>query len=171
VFERIILGPIQKDFITYTGLCQFSHWQHMGDSLCMPPSERTSAGQYIRNSIHDEHQHCLHWRLYRSSFLCFLGTLAFREAGIDREGIEEYQVQFFLCLLSSSWGGFGYFLLAPFTYSFWRIFLGNTGIMKTIPTLSDYIENLIDIIIGSALAFQLPIISYVLTRIGLILLS
>jgi len=64
---------------------------------------------------------------------------------------------------------FGYYLLAPFTYSFLANFqLGNTGIMQTIPTLADYIENLIDIIIGSALAFQLPIISYVLTRIGLI---
>jgi sec-independent protein translocase protein TatC len=40
--------------------------------------------------------------------------------------------------------------------------------MTTIPTLADYIENLTDIIIGSALAFQLPIISFVLTRIGLI---
>ncbi|WP_350340053.1 twin-arginine translocase subunit TatC [Paraflavitalea speifideaquila] len=34
--------------------------------------------------------------------------------------------------------------------------------------MSDYMENLVDIIIGSALAFQLPVVSYVLTRIGLI---
>src|SRR5215510_6067332 len=36
VFDRIILGPIQKDFVTYTGLCKFSRWVGMGDSLCMP---------------------------------------------------------------------------------------------------------------------------------------
>ncbi|HYJ37350.1 MAG TPA: twin-arginine translocase subunit TatC, partial [Chitinophagaceae bacterium] len=64
---------------------------------------------------------------------------------------------------------FGYFLLAPFTYSFLANYqLGKSGIMQTIPTLADYIENLINIIIGSALAFQLPVVSYVLTQIGLI---
>ena len=34
--------------------------------------------------------------------------------------------------------------------------------------LSDYIDNLIDITIGSALSFQLPVVSYVMTKIGLI---
>jgi sec-independent protein translocase protein TatC len=76
---------------------------------------------------------------------------------------------FFVSFFFLAGAGFGYFLLAPFTYSFLANYqLGNSGIMRTIPTLSDYIENLVDIIIGSALAFQLPIISYVLTRIGLI---
>ncbi|HYC29621.1 MAG TPA: twin-arginine translocase subunit TatC, partial [Chitinophagaceae bacterium] len=37
VFDHIILGPIQKDFVTYTGLCRLSHWLHVGDALCMPP--------------------------------------------------------------------------------------------------------------------------------------
>src|SRR5689334_8368739 len=37
VFDRVILGPIQKDFITYTGLCNFGRWIRIGDSLCMPP--------------------------------------------------------------------------------------------------------------------------------------
>ena len=38
----------------------------------------------------------------------------------------------------------------------------------TRPTLDDYLDNLLDILIGSGIAFQLPLISYVLTHIGLI---
>ena len=34
--------------------------------------------------------------------------------------------------------------------------------------LSDYIENLTNITLGAALSFQLPVVSYVLTKIGLI---
>ena len=34
--------------------------------------------------------------------------------------------------------------------------------------LSDYIDNLVDITVGAGLAFELPVISFVLTRIGLI---
>jgi sec-independent protein translocase protein TatC len=76
---------------------------------------------------------------------------------------------FFVSAFFFMGAAFGYFLLAPFTYSFLANYqLGKTGIMRTIPTLSDYIENLVDIIIGSALAFQLPIISFVLTKIGII---
>ena len=29
VFDNIILGPIRKDFVTYTGLCNFGHFLHM----------------------------------------------------------------------------------------------------------------------------------------------
>src|SRR5579862_4470767 len=32
----------------------------------------------------------------------------------------------------------------------------------------DYLDNLLDILIGSGIAFQLPLVSYVLTHIGLI---
>jgi sec-independent protein translocase protein TatC len=64
---------------------------------------------------------------------------------------------------------FGYFLLAPFTFSFLANYrMGNLGLLETKPTLDDYLDNLVDILIGSGISFQLPLISYVLTRIGLI---
>jgi sec-independent protein translocase protein TatC len=64
---------------------------------------------------------------------------------------------------------FGYFLLAPFTFSFLSNYkLGVSGMLITRPTLDDYLDNLLDILIGSGIAFQLPLISYVLTHIGLI---
>ncbi|HEY4111524.1 twin-arginine translocase subunit TatC, partial [Puia sp.] len=64
---------------------------------------------------------------------------------------------------------FGYFLLAPFTFSFlFNYQIGTSGAIKTIPTLDDYVENLVDIILGAGIAFQLPLVSYVLTTIGLI---
>jgi sec-independent protein translocase protein TatC len=64
---------------------------------------------------------------------------------------------------------FGYFLLAPFTFSFLSNFkLGVLGALETKPTLDDYMENMIDIIIGAGLAFQLPVVSYVLTKMGMI---
>jgi len=34
--------------------------------------------------------------------------------------------------------------------------------------LSDYIDNLVNITLGAAIAFQLPVVTYVLTRIGLV---
>ena len=60
-------------------------------------------------------------------------------------------------------------MLAPFTFSFLANFqLGKTGILVTKPTLTDYIENLVNLTLGAAISFQLPVVAYVLTRIGLI---
>jgi sec-independent protein translocase protein TatC len=64
---------------------------------------------------------------------------------------------------------FGYFILAPFTFSFLANFqLGTQHLIVTRPTLADYIETMVDIVLGAGIAFQMPIISYVLTQIGLI---
>lgn len=59
--------------------------------------------------------------------------------------------------------------MAPFTFSFLSNYkLGTLQAIETRPTLDDYIENMVDIILGSGLAFELPVASYVLSRIGLV---
>src|SRR5690606_5577877 len=64
---------------------------------------------------------------------------------------------------------FGYYLLAPFTFSFLGNYkLGDMQMLETRPMLSDYIDNLVNITIGAALAFQLPVVAYVMTKIGLV---
>jgi sec-independent protein translocase protein TatC len=64
---------------------------------------------------------------------------------------------------------FGYYLLAPFTFSFLGNYqLGHLHMLETRPMLSDYVDNLVNITLGAAIAFQLPVVAYVLTRIGLI---
>src|SRR3954470_15770770 len=35
VFDYIIAGPINPNFISYSALCRFSHFIHAGDALCM----------------------------------------------------------------------------------------------------------------------------------------
>ncbi len=170
VFDKVILGPIQKDFVTYDGLCRFSHWAGMGDALCMPVVnlrlQANTFGTQFMTSIS----------------IAFLGGFLFafpyvfwelwrfvRPALTTRELKSTRGSIFWVSLFFFTGAAFGYFLLAPFTYSFLANYqLGTTGIMQTIPTLADYIENLVNMILGSALAFQLPVISYVLTKIGLI---
>ena len=64
---------------------------------------------------------------------------------------------------------FGYFLLGPFTFNFLAGFqLGSRGTIRTLPTLSDYIDNLTNIILGCGLAFELPVLAHILTRVGIV---
>ena len=64
---------------------------------------------------------------------------------------------------------FGYFMLAPFTFNFLANYsIGNLGVINYMPTLSDYLDTLIDITIGAGIAFELPMATWILSKLGII---
>jgi len=171
LFDNVISGPLQADFVTYTGLCKFSKWIGAGDALCLPPPtvaelQTTAFGTQFMSSITMAFVGgfivtfpYIFWEFWRF----IKPALSPKELKAARGAIAFVSIFFFLGV------AFGYFLLAPFTFSFLANYtIGTKHILVARPTLSDYLENMTDIIIGSALAFQLPIVAYVLTRIGLI---
>jgi sec-independent protein translocase protein TatC len=170
IFDNIITGPLQKDFFSYTALCDFGHWLRLGDSLCLPPPQSelqtTAFGSEFMSSITISFMSgfiiafpYIFWEIWRF----IKPALSPRELKSTRGAI--IWVSFFFFLGTA----FGYYLLAPFTFSFLSNYtIGTSHILVARPTLADYLENLVDIIIGAALAFQLPIVSSVLTKIGII---
>jgi sec-independent protein translocase protein TatC len=171
IFDHIILGPLRKDFWTYTALCDFGHLLRIGDALCLPPPrtaelQTTAFGTEFMSSITIAVM-CgfiiafpyIFWEVWRF----IKPALSPRELKSTRGAIVFVSFFFFMGTL------FGYYLLAPFTFSFLANYtIGTSSMLTARPTLADYLENLVDIIIGAALAFQLPIVSSVLTKIGII---
>jgi sec-independent protein translocase protein TatC len=170
LFEHVIMAPLHQDFASVVGLCNLSHLLHMGNTLCLPAAnvqlQTTAFGSQFISSITIA---CVcgfiiafpyvFWEFWRF----VKPALSPKEIQSTRGSI--FFVTFFFLLGIS----FGYFLLAPFTFSFLSNYkLGVSGMLITRPTLDDYLDNLLDILIGSGIAFQLPLISYVLTHIGLI---
>lgn len=169
-FDTIILGPIRPDFISYTKFCEFSHWAGLGDSLCMPPVQSklqaTTFGSQFISSI---------TIAFFGGFICAFPYIFWEVWKFIRPALTEKELSstrgsiIFVSFFFFLGAAFGYFLLAPFTFSFLSNYnLGTSGILETRPMLSDYIENLTNITLGAALSFQLPVVSYVLTKIGLI---
>lgn len=171
IFENVITGPLHESFLSYRALCNLGHKMHMGDALCMQSIEHlklqtTTFGSQFISSISIAFIGgfivafpYIFWEFWRF----VKPALSPKELKSSRGGI--FWVSFFFLLGIA----FGYFLLAPFTFSFlWNYRLGVTGLLETRPTLDDYIDNLVDILVGSGIAFQLPLVSYVLTQIGLI---
>lgn len=170
VFDHIIYGPMRPDFFTYTKLCAFSRYAHLGDALCMPPPsvsmQVTAFGSQFMSSITIAFIGgfivafpYIFWELWRF----IKPALSPREIKSANGSI--FWVTFFFVLGVS----FGYFLLAPFTFSFLSNFkIGTLQALETKPTLDDYIENMVNIIVGTGIAFQLPVVSYVLSRIGIV---
>lgn len=170
VFDQIIFGPMRSDFFTYNALCQLGQRLHLGDALCMPPPQVqmqvTEFGSQFMSSITLSviggfiiAFPYIFWELWRF----IKPALSAKEIGKSRFAIFWVSFFFFLGIL------FGYFLLAPFTFSFLANFkIGTLQAIETRPTLNDYIDNMVNILLGTGLAFELPVIAYVLTRIGLV---
>lgn len=170
VFSKIVLGPMNKDFFTYTALCRFSQWAHMGDALCMPPpnvelTALTFGTQFMS----------LITIAFVGGFIAAFPYVFWEIWRFIKPALNEKEVKsargaiFWVSFFFFTGAAFGYFILAPFTFSFLANFkLSSSVAIQTTPQLSDYIENLTNIMLGAGIAFQLPIISFVLTRIGLI---
>jgi sec-independent protein translocase protein TatC len=173
VFDNVLRGPLNPNFISYRLLCQFSHWAHMGEALCMPAVEvklitNTFGGQFL-GSI--------------SMSLVFGIIIAFpfifwefwrfvKPALKEKEAKNTRFVIFWVSFFFFTGAAFGYFLLGPFTFNFLAGFkLGTQDAITTLPTLADYVDNLTNLILGCGIAFELPVLAFILTKIGLVTAS
>ena len=170
IFDNIIFAPAKKDFVTYIGLCNLSHNLHLGDALCMPPIDiqllgTTVSGPFMSaisisfmGAIIIAFPYLL-WELWRF----VKPALSSKEISYAKGSIGWVSLCFF------TGAAFGYYLLAPFTFNFLANFqLGKLGVYKYMPTLDDYIDTLTSLILGCGIAFELPVLAYVLSKLGLI---
>ncbi|MBC7867095.1 MAG: twin-arginine translocase subunit TatC [Gloeobacteraceae cyanobacterium ES-bin-316] len=170
VFDHIIYAPAKSNFVTYGWFCDLSHFLRLGNSLCMPAVEIPLQGNTISGPFMSALSISmvgglilafpyLFWELWRF----IKPALSAKEVRYSRGSI------FWVSLCFFTGGAFGYFLLAPFTFNFLANFsLGTTGAYKYMPTLTDYIDTITTLILGCGIAFELPVIAYVLAKIGLV---
>jgi sec-independent protein translocase protein TatC len=170
VFDNIIAGPINPDFVSYRYLCKASHMLHIGQALCMTPVKV----KMISNEFGGQ--------FFGSFSIAFVGAIiaafpyifwefwkfvrpALRPSELRYTKFVIFWVSFFFFLGAA----FGYFILGPFTFNFLAGFqISGLGLVDTLPTIKDYIDNLTNIILGCGIAFELPVLAYVLTKVGIL---
>ncbi len=170
VFDKIIFAPAQNGFITYDFLCKLGHKLGVGDSLCMPPMNLQLQGNTISGPFMSAVSIAMIGGLIVTFPYLFWELWRFIKPALSPKEIKYSRGSIFwvsLCFFSGA--AFGYFLLAPFTFNFLANFsLGSVGAYKYIPTLDDYIDTLNNIILGCGISFELPVLAYILSKIGLI---
>jgi sec-independent protein translocase protein TatC len=170
VFDRVISGPLQNDFISYKLLCRLSNWLRLGDALCMPAinvkMQTTTFSSQFMSSI---------TIAFMGGFIAAFPYIFWEFWKFIKPALKPSELKytrgiiFWVSLSFFTGAAFGYFLLGPFTFNFLANYtLGTSKLLETKPTLSDYLDNLINIIIGCGIAFELPVVAYALTKVGLI---
>ena len=168
VFDVLLFGPKNIDFLTYRGLCNLSKALGMDQSLCITemPFEiqsRTMAGQFSAHiwvSITFGFIIAFPYIIYQ--FWKFVSPgLHSNERKTSRGFIFIASFLFFLGVL------FGYYIICPLSINF----LGSYRVAESIHNdfdLDSYIALVRASTLASGLIFELPIIIYFLTKIGLV---
>jgi sec-independent protein translocase protein TatC len=167
IYRYIILGPVHTDFWTYRMMCKLSKVFGYAD-LCVQKIDltlqnRELAGQFTM-------------ALFSSFFIGLVFTFPYLFWEVWRfisPGLKEAERKaargavFFVTMLFFMGVLFGYYIVSPLTINF----LANFKLDPSIPNqidISDYISTLVTLALASGLAFQLPIVTFVLSKIGLV---
>jgi sec-independent protein translocase protein TatC len=168
VFDTIIFGPKNADFPTYKLLCDAATFLGFEANFCFEElpfrvQSRTMAGQFsahIWTSILAGFIVAFPYVVYE--FWKFISpAMRKNERNSSRGFIIVASLLFFIGVL------FGYYIVTPLSINF----LGNYQVSEQVFNdfdLSSYIGLLRASVLASGLIFELPIVIYVLTKIGIV---
>ena len=168
VFDKVLLAPLNPDFPTYRFFCNLSEFLGMGDLLCFGDQEWdlhsfTMSGQFSTHIMTSLFAGLVvafpyvFWEIW--SFI--KPALYSKETKITR------WVVFFTSILFSIGVLFGYYLVAPLSVNFLGSYQVNPDVNNTIG-LSSFISTITTISFANGLIFELPMLVYFLTKIGLL---
>ena len=170
VFDNIIFGPINPNFVSYRAICNFSHWVGLGDGLCMPPINLSLQATTVTGQFFGTFTVAFIGGLIAAFPYIFWEFWRFVRPALKPKELKNTRfIIFWVSFFFFTGAAFGYFILGPFTFNFLGNFqMSSINLVVTKPTVDDYLNNLTNLILGCGIAFELPVLALVLTRIGLI---
>jgi len=170
IFDVVIMGPTRNDFISYRAFCKVSHLLGMGDSLCMPPMKLSLQVTSISGTFMSSITIAVVGGLLLALPFVFYEIWKFIKPALKPTELKYTRgVIFWVSLFFFMGAAFGYFLLAPFTFNFLSNYtIGNIGVIDYRPTLADYLDSLIDITLGAGIAFELPMATWLLSKLSIV---
>ena len=168
IFGQLIFGPARADFVTYEFLCNISKYIGMEESFCFSElpfriQSRTMAGQF---SAHI-------WTAITAGFIIAFPYVVYEFWKFISPGMHQNErkhsrgfiivssILFFLGVL------FGYYIICPLSINFLGTYQVDNMVHNDFD-LSSYIGLIRASVLASGLVFELPIIIYFLTKIGLV---
>lgn len=168
VFDTILLGPKNPDFITYRLMCEASEKFGLSDLLCIGQLNF----QLINISMAGQFTTHIFVSLITGLVLAF-PYVVFELWRFIRPGLYSHErkyangMVFYTSALFVMGVLFGYYIIAPLSVNF----LGNYQVSELVNNqidLNSYFTTLATLVLATGLVFELPILVYFLTKIGLV---
>ena len=166
--KKVLMGPTHSDFPTYAWLCKAGRSFGMGDALCMKVMDVKMQSTSVSGQFSMFFTVLIIGGIIIAFPYIFWEFWRFIKPALTRKELHKTRgVIFWVSLLFFSGVGFGYFVIAPYTVNFFANFQLDENIVNQW-TISSYIDTLIPLILGTGLAFQLPLVMFFLAKIGIV---
>jgi sec-independent protein translocase protein TatC len=168
ILTNVIFGPTQASFPTYKWLCSASHALGLGDKMCVTPPHIQFQNTKMAGQI------TLQFKLSfilgiicAFPYICWEFWRFVRPALKDNEAQGSKGVIFWISLQFLMGIAFSYFLIAPFMINFLASYTVS-DVIKNDFFIDDYFALMTQIILGMGALFEMPILVYFLTKLGLL---
>ena len=168
IFDTIIFGPANPNFVTYRFFCDVSNYLNFAENICITELPFT-----IQNTSMEGQVNVFVWTCITAGFILsfpfilwelwkFISPALYQnERKNAKLFISVASLLFFLGVL------FGYYVIVPMSINFVATFKVS-DIVKNEFNLESYIGMIKTAVIAAGLFFELPIIIYFLTKLGLV---
>ena len=167
IFNKIIFGPRNADFLTYQFLCKVSNMSGLGDKFCFQPVKFTIITRQLGEVLMQQ--------FYVSFWLGVIGAfpiILWEFWKFLRPGLLENEQKAVTGVVGLCSGlfilgvAFGYYVIAPFSINFLAGYTLEGA--EVSPTLDSYVTYMTMFTIPTGLVFELPMVIYFLTKIGIV---
>jgi sec-independent protein translocase protein TatC len=164
----VLMGPTHGNFPTYAWLCKAGRSLGMGDALCMKIMDVKMQSTSVSGQFSMFFTVLVIGGIIISFPYIFWEFWRFIRPALTKKELHKTRgVIFWVSLLFFAGVFFGYFVIAPYTVNFFANFQLDKNIENQW-TIESYIDTLIPLILGTGLAFQLPLVMFFLSKIGLV---
>ena len=168
IFDSILLAPKNVDFPTYIALCNISQFLGFGDILCLKESPFSlmninMSGQFSAHILVSLYAGFIiafpyvFWEFWR-----FIKPAFYKNEARLASGIVFFSSSLFILGVL-----FGYYVIAPLSVNF----LGSYQVSSTVAnqiSLTSFVTTVTTVCFANGVIFELPILTYFLTKIGLL---
>lgn len=167
IFTHVILGPAKADFISYSWLCQLG--RAIGtDVLCMGDMELMFQNTELSGQFMMSFSSSLMIGFIIAFPYVFWELWKFIKPALTEKELKYAKgIVFWSSLLFFCGVAFAYFIIAPFTINFFANYQLSPQ-FKNIITILNYYDTMSDLVLGMGLVFELPVLVFFLSRIGLL---
>lgn len=166
--KKVLMGPTHSDFPTYAWLCKTGQSLGLGTKLCMDEIGVKMQSTSVSGQFSMFFTVLIIGGIILAFPYIFYEFWRFIKPALTKKELSKTRgVIFFVSLLFFSGVLFGYFVIAPYTVNFFANFQLDETIVNQW-TISSYIDTLIPLILGTGLAFQLPLVMFFLSKIGIV---
>jgi len=168
LFDGVLLAPKNPNFLTYRVLCNLSQRFNLGDDLCITHSDFTLISTELSAQF-TTHM----WVAFIAGlvvgfpYVVWELWLFIKPALRPKEKSLATGVVFYTSFLFLTGVFFGYYVITPMSVNFLGSYQVSAEVKNTI-TLDSFISMVTTMTLLTGIVFELPIVVYFLTKLGLI---